>query len=123
MKVTPEGFAAAVGHLISAGYAPEELEAYVLMGAPGQRFEEVESTIRFAHEAGTIVRLADFSPIPGTGYFDTALEKYGINLREPLLQNSSVIPHLVSGLREHYQELKALAQSLNAELRSRSPDS
>ena len=123
MKVTPEGFTVAVDHLMSAGYAPGQLEAYVLMGAPGQQPEEVEETIHFVHDRGTIIRLADFSPIPGTEYFTTSEESYGLDLQEPLLQNSSVIPHLVPGLYGQYQNLKALARSLNAGLRARGRDS
>ncbi len=118
-KVTPEGFKTAVSNLVSAGYAPGNIEAYALMGAPGQQAEEVEQTIRMIHSAGAIVRLADFSPIPGTGYFDAAAKTYGIDLTEPLMQNSSALPHLVSGLLKQYQELKELANSLNADLKRR----
>jgi radical SAM superfamily enzyme YgiQ (UPF0313 family) len=115
-KVTPQGFRTAVGNLLSAGYAVGELEAYVLMGAPGQRSDEVAETLRFAHESGTVVRLADFSPIPGTAYFARAEQVYGLDLREPLLQNSSVLPYAVPGLHEEYEMLKALARRLNATL-------
>jgi radical SAM superfamily enzyme YgiQ (UPF0313 family) len=119
MKVTPRGFETAASHLFSAGYAPGEVGAYILMGAPGQPFDEVEQTIRFVHAAGVVVKLADFSPIPGTAYFDAAVKTYGIDPSEPLRQNSSVLPHLVPGLLEHYRDLKALATSLNATLKPR----
>ncbi len=120
-KVTPEGFGAAMSGLFSAGYAPGSIEAYVLMGAPGQRPEEVEETMRFVHENGGVIRLADFSPIPGTEYFNAAVKTYGLDPMEPLLQNSSVLPHIVPGLLDQYQELKALARSLNSGLATRSP--
>jgi hypothetical protein len=120
-KVTPEGFNTAMSNLFSAGYAPGSIEAYVLKGAPGQRPGEVEETMRFAHENGGTIRLADFSPIPGTGYFDAAVKTYGLDPTEPLLQNSSVLPHIVPGLLDQYQELKALARSLNSRLTARSP--
>jgi radical SAM superfamily enzyme YgiQ (UPF0313 family) len=120
-KVTPEGFTAAMSNLFSAGFAPGSIEAYVLMGAPGQRPEEVEETMRFAHENGGAIRLADFSPIPGTGYFDAAVETYGLDPAEPLLQNSSALPHIVPGLLDQYQKLKTLARSLNSQLAARSP--
>lgn len=118
MKVTPEGFEAAVDRLFSAGYAVGQLEAYVLMGAPGQQPEEVQETIRFAHKTGAVVRLADFSPIPGTAYFEAAKERFGIDFEEPLFQNSSVYPHLVPGMHEQYQNLKDLAKSLNTQVLS-----
>ncbi len=120
MKVTPTGFEAAVQQLLSAGYAGR-LEAYVLMGAPGQQPEEVRETIRFAHKTGVVVRLADFSPIPGTEYFKAVKDSLEIDFDEPLLQNSSVYPHLVPGLYEQYQDLKELAKSLNAQLISHNP--
>ena len=122
-KVTPEGFKTAILNLVSAGYAPGDIEAYALMGAPGQQAEEVEQTIRMIHTAGAIVRLADFSPIPGTGYFDAAAKMYGIDLTEPLMQNSSALPHLVPGLLKQYQGLKGLANSLNADLKRHAEES
>ncbi|MBI4831713.1 MAG: B12-binding domain-containing radical SAM protein [Candidatus Lindowbacteria bacterium] len=116
VKVTPDGFRRAVSNLFAAGYGAGDIEAYALMGVPGQREKEVEETIRFARDAGAVVRLSDFSPIPGTSYFEAAKREYGIELADPLLQNSSVYPYLVPGLREQYARLKALAQSVNSDL-------
>lgn len=118
LKVSIEGFEAAVKCLFEAGYVRGEIEAYVMMGAPGQPAEEVERTVRFAHRVGTVVRLADFSPIPGTPYFDSAVEAYGLDPAEPLLHNSSVLPHLAPGLYDQYQALKDLAGALNSDLRN-----
>jgi len=117
-KVSIEGFRAAVSHLAQAGYGPGDIEAYVMMGAPGQPPEEVERTMRSVHSTGAIIKLADFSPIPGTPYFAAAVERYGIDPSEPLLQNSSAIPHLVPGMADQYQSLKDLARTLNSSLRN-----
>lgn len=119
MKVTMKGFETAVSHLAEAGYAPGEIEAYVMMGAPGQQAEEVERTMRFVHAAGAVIKLADFSPIPGTPYFDAALEAFGLDPSEPLMQNSSALPYFVPGLSEQYQALKDLAGTLNSKMHSR----
>jgi radical SAM superfamily enzyme YgiQ (UPF0313 family) len=119
MKVSMKGFEEAMKCLFEAGYSRGEIEAYVMMGAPGQPPGEVERTIRFAHGAGALVRLADFSPIPGTPYFDAAMETYGLDPAEPLLHNSSVLPHLVPGLHDQYQALKDLAGALNSDMRNR----
>lgn len=118
-KVSPAGFSEAMSNLLAAGYAAGSIEAYVLMGVPGQQPEEVEETMRFVNETGVVVRLADFSPIPGTKYFDSAIEMYGLDIHEPLLQNSSVLPFMVPGLLEQYQRLKTIARSLNTRLASR----
>ena len=120
MKVSMKGFEEAMKFLFEAGYSHGEIEAYVMMGAPGQPPEEVERTIRFAHGTGALVRLADFSPIPGTPYFDAAMETYGLDPAEPLMHNSSALPHLVPGLHNQYQALKDLAGALNSDLRKRS---
>ncbi|MBI5118845.1 B12-binding domain-containing radical SAM protein [Candidatus Poribacteria bacterium] len=115
-KVTPDGFKRAVSCLLAAGFEIGDLQAYLLMGVPGQQESEVKETMLFAHEMNTLVRLSDFSPIPGTGYFRAATETYGLDLSEPLLQNSSVYPYLVPGLADRYKRLKELARSLNTEL-------
>jgi len=115
-KVTLEGFKGAVANLSSAGYPPGAIEAYVMMGVPGQRLGDVEQAMHFAHKVGALVRLADFSPIPGTKCFDTAVQTYDLNPGEPLLQNSSVLPHLVPGMWGEHQRLKMRARELNSRL-------
>jgi radical SAM superfamily enzyme YgiQ (UPF0313 family) len=122
MKVAPKGFEAAVSNLFAAGYAVGDIEAYVLMGVPAQSSKEVEETMRFVHETGAVIRLADFSPIPRTAYFDVAVETYGLDPREPLLQNSSVLPHLVPGMWDRYRKLRAVARSMNSALVCRTAD-
>ncbi|GAB4355441.1 MAG: B12-binding domain-containing radical SAM protein [Candidatus Abyssubacteria bacterium] len=117
-KVSPSGFETAMTNLFSAGYIPGDIEAYVMMGIPGQPPEEVERTMRFAHGLGAVIRLADFSPIPGTRCFDEAVRLYGLDAAEPLLQNSSVLPLLVHGLSERYERHKSRAHDLNMALKS-----
>jgi len=68
-----------------------------------------------------VIKLADFSPIPGTAYFDAAVEKYGLDPAEPLFQNSSALPYLVPGLSEQYRALKDRARSMNSKLTHRAP--
>jgi radical SAM superfamily enzyme YgiQ (UPF0313 family) len=116
MKVTAEGFRRGAQYLFAAGYPKGALEAYALMGAPGQQPEEVEETMRFVHHEGIVIRLADFSPIPGTEYYQKAAALSPANFNEPLFQNSSVFPHFVPGLLEQTQKLKFLARSLNDRL-------
>jgi radical SAM superfamily enzyme YgiQ (UPF0313 family) len=116
MKVTIEGFRRGAQHLFAAGYPKGALEAYVLMGVPEQEPEEVEETMQFLHNEGVCIRLADFSPIPGTEYYRKAAALSPTNLNEPLFQNSSVFPHLIPGLLEQTQKLKSLARSFNDRL-------
>lgn len=92
-KVSNEDMIAAVDHLKSAGYKPKELEAYVLMGLPGQQLDEVVASMLFVHNLGVLVRLASFSPIPGTEEFDRAVERNQISADiDPLLTNKTIFP-------------------------------
>lgn len=92
-KVTPADLEITVGHLEKAGYSRKSLEAYVLMGLPDQPFEEVYQSILFVHSLGIKVRLASFSPIPGTVDYRRAVER-GLFPQDadPLLTNKSVYP-------------------------------
>lgn len=117
-KVSMDGFRAAISSLTGAGFASGEIEAYVMMGAPGQQADEVEQTMRIVHAEGAIIRLADFSPIPGTPYFDAARNAFNLDPDEPLRQNSSALPHIVPGLHDQYIALKKSAETLNSKLRA-----
>jgi radical SAM superfamily enzyme YgiQ (UPF0313 family) len=112
-KVTTPAFEEAVIHLKRAGYGPGELGAYVLAGLPDQPLSEVEDTVHFVHDLGVEVKLALFSPIPGTPDGDRALP----GSADPLLHNNTVYPYL---LGEDYvrqlQRVKNLAKEGNAAL-------
>jgi radical SAM superfamily enzyme YgiQ (UPF0313 family) len=92
-KVTPGNLSRAVANLEKAGYKKNSLEAYVMMGLPRQSMEEVYESILFVHTLGIKIRLASYSPIPGTVDYDRAI---GENLfqknADPLLTNKTVFP-------------------------------
>ena len=92
-KVTPSDLESAVKNLERSGYQRKSLEAYVLMGLPGQSFEEVYRSILFVNSLGLKVSLASFSPIPGTVDFDRAVQQelFPANA-DPLLTNNSIYP-------------------------------
>ena len=92
-KVTPDDLERAVQHLEKAGYPRKQLEAYVLMGLPDQPLEEVYQSILFVHSLGIRIRLASFSPIPGTVDYQRAVER-GLFPpdADPLLTNKSIYP-------------------------------
>jgi radical SAM superfamily enzyme YgiQ (UPF0313 family) len=94
-KITNQGLAAAVENLKQAGYQGKDLEAYVLMGLPGQDLEEVISSVLFVTQCGIKTKLARFSPIPGTREWERAVEAYGFDPQaDPLLHNNSIHPFL-----------------------------
>ncbi|GAB4327541.1 MAG: B12-binding domain-containing radical SAM protein [Calditrichia bacterium] len=111
-KVTPNVLQKAVEHLVEAGYSKKQLEAYVLMGLPRQPFEEVFRSILFVNTLGIKVRLASFSPIPGTPDYHRAI---GDGLfppnADPLLMNKSVYPLFRN--REAYYRFHRIRQLVN----------
>ncbi len=92
-KVSNEAMVQAVENLKQAGYRAKDIEAYVIMGLPGQSLEEVVASIIFVNSLGVIVRLASFSPIHGTVEFERAVEAGLIPEDiDPLLTNKSIFP-------------------------------
>jgi molybdenum cofactor biosynthesis enzyme MoaA len=115
-KVRYDEFLRAVAYLKEAGFAPEELGAYVMAGLPGETFEEAARNVAAVHAAGVPVRLAQYSPIPGTAYFERARASAPVDITEPLLQNNTAVPLLDRESYRAHDRLKALAQHLNDNL-------
>ncbi len=114
-KVTNEAMTQAVHNLVAAGYKAAELEAYVLMGLPEQSLEEVIASIIFVNNLGVQVKLASFSPIPGTLEFQRAVEKGLIPEDvDPLLTNKSIYPLAdPQGSFEQFRKIRTFAMVLN----------
>jgi len=90
-KVNEEDLIKAVENLACAGYRRKDLGVYIMVGLPGQKIEEIIDTIEFVHKTGARVKIAQFSPIPGTLEFKKALKESSLPLdKEPLLQNNSI---------------------------------
>ena len=114
-KVSNSGMIRAVENLTNAGFKASELESYVLMGLPNQSIEEIIGSIIFVNNLGVKVRLASFSPIPGTLEFDRAVESDFIEKDiDPLLTNNSIFPLKTSGVNiDINQKIKTVANKLN----------
>ncbi len=110
-KVYADEFAAAVQHLRTAG--ARSVTAYVLLGHPDLDSQDVERSIRFAHQCGTRVLLSEFSPIPGT--IDGEKSKPWADLNEPLSHNKTAFALRRLGA-EAINRLKALTHTLNESL-------
>ncbi len=114
-KVSDEAMIEAVQHLINAGYRAKDLEAYVIMGLPGQSLDEIVASIIFVHNLGVLVRLASFSPIPGTQEFERAV-KLGLisDDIDPLLTNKSIFPLANEKISyETFRKIRKFANVLN----------
>ncbi len=103
-KVDDASFARAVRALFKAGFSAHEVAAYVLIARPGQSVDQARATVAFSHKLGVPVRLAEFSPIPGTAEFQAAVAMgYLAADADPLLHNRATYP---CGDAQAWEELK-----------------
>jgi hypothetical protein len=113
-KVDQRTFALAVEALIAAGFSAQDVAAYVLVARPGQSVQQARATVEFAHSLGIPVYTAQFSPVPGTDEFDTAVAAGHIAAdADPLLHNNSIYP---CGDAQEWEELKRRIRSRNRTL-------
>jgi len=110
-KVYPEEFAAAVECTRRAG--AEYIASYVIVGHPDSDDQQLQYSIRFAHQCGTRVILSEFSPIPGT--IDGVRSEKWVDPKEPLSHNKTAFTIRRLGV-DYLDKLKKLSRSLNAQL-------
>ncbi|MFH1561995.1 MAG: radical SAM protein [Nitrospirota bacterium] len=111
-KVCNLEFEQAILNLKEAGYNPYEIEVYVMCGLPGQKDTDVLESINYVARQGVMVRLVEFSPIPGTKEWLRAVTEFGFAPDvDPLLHNNSALPFQA---RESYQQLKNLVTAVNS---------
>jgi radical SAM superfamily enzyme YgiQ (UPF0313 family) len=117
-KVSNESFARAVANLYAAGFGPNALDAYVMMALPGQSIHEILWSMAYVHSLGVGIRLAAFSPIPGTVDYERAVARGELAAdADPLLTNNSILPiRLPEVPHETYGKINLLAKALNAQL-------
>jgi radical SAM superfamily enzyme YgiQ (UPF0313 family) len=116
-KITSDDFLRAIKNFEAAGYRRKDIEVYVMMGLPGQGMGEVRDSTKFVHDAGSMIRLVSFTPIPGTAYWNESVFLKRSLADEPLLHNNSIYP--LSGTEmewEDYSKLKEMVRDMNAAL-------
>jgi radical SAM superfamily enzyme YgiQ (UPF0313 family) len=114
-KITNEEFERSVRILEKAGFKRKNIESYIIMGLPGQSLQNIIESMLFVHKQGIKIRLASFSPIPGTIDYQRAIEA-GIIPQDidPLLCNKSIFPlHKKYYSYETYHKLRQLVNILN----------
>jgi pyruvate-formate lyase-activating enzyme len=107
-KVDPREFEFAVQCLKKAG--AQSVVTYIIVGHPDTETQDLEYSIRFAHECGTRVLLSEFSPVPGTA--DSLKSEKWANLKEPLSHNKTAFAIRRLG-NDYLNYLKDLNRSLN----------
>jgi radical SAM superfamily enzyme YgiQ (UPF0313 family) len=92
-KLNNAEFEDAVRMLKKAGFKDGGFMLYLLMGMPGQSFEDIENAIDYVKALGGKVSLSEYSLIPKTRDFEALRLKIGKDiLDEPLCHNKSVYP-------------------------------
>ena len=91
-KIGEGDFERGVQHLLKAGFAHNEIGAYILMGLPGQSVDSVMETIDFVANTGAVPFLSEYSPIPHTALWKKAISHSEYNLAEPLFHNNTILP-------------------------------
>ena len=92
-KVNRREFEQAVGFLKSAGFSPDRIGAYLLVGLPRQAMAQVEDSIRLVKEIGITPVLAHYTPIPHTRLWEEAkaISRYDLSA-DPVFTNNAVFP-------------------------------
>lgn len=114
-KISNTGMQSAVKNLIKAGYAARDLDAYVIMGLPGQSLDEILESIVFVNNLGVQVSMASYSPISGTLDFQRAVDSGLIKEDiDPLLTNKTLFPLKNDDLDyETFRKTRIFSQILN----------
>jgi len=90
-KVTNEEFIRAVKILGNEGFSKKEIGVYLMYGLPDQEHGSVREGIRFLKELDVKIHLTEFSPIPGTKYWERLRGKGILNEHtDPLVTNNTV---------------------------------
>ena len=109
----------AIKQLKSAGFVKDQIGAYILLGLPGQTYDQVAKTIRFAGKIGCMPYLSEYSPIPHTEIWKEALAVSRFDLAvEPLFHNNSLLPCWDGDVFKELAQLKGLTQEIRAEIQS-----
>ncbi|MFC1683611.1 B12-binding domain-containing radical SAM protein [Candidatus Zixiibacteriota bacterium] len=108
----------ALEHLARAGYRRQQIGVYLMAALPGQTAGEIVESIDFVIGQGAPVKLALYSPIPGTSEWRHAVRR---GLQEPgadpLLQNNTVFPASSPELPpERLETIKQYVKERNASL-------
>jgi hypothetical protein len=109
-KVTNDDLARAVHCLSNAGATLDSMTAYVILGHPQINNQRVEATMRYIHDLGIRLSLADFSPIPQTPDGESC--RQWVNLDEPLWHNKTAFTIKLLG-EDKVNEIKRLCRNLN----------
>jgi radical SAM superfamily enzyme YgiQ (UPF0313 family) len=112
-KVSLGDFETALKNLKEAGFQKKDIGAYILMGLPGQTIESVTDTVMFAHRAGAMPYLAEYSPLPETPLWETSVACARFDLlRDPIFHNNCLLSCWSEEQITKVQDLKNLVKNI-----------
>ncbi len=107
-KLSEGDFDRAVRSLIKAGFAKDQIGAYILAGLPGQSVASVKESAEFVNRAGAMPYLAEYSPIPHTPLWGRAVASSSYDLAaEPLFHNNTLLPCWNEDERKEFRQVRA----------------
>jgi radical SAM superfamily enzyme YgiQ (UPF0313 family) len=112
-KIGSFEFETAAKNLYHAGFTRSEIGAYLLVGL-SDSLMDVKKDADFISKCGLSVHLNQLSPVPGSRFYETVMDKHPEIEQEPLLQNDSsfIFTHLGFDYAE-VAELKEYVRSLS----------
>ncbi len=96
-KVSSSEFESAVENLVSANAERSNITAYIMMGHPLQRVEDVYESMDFMKKLRIRFMLSEYSPVPKTRDFKLAMKVANLPEDEPLYQNKTAYPIFLWG--------------------------
>lgn len=96
-------------NLIKAGFINKNIEVYILIGLPEQNIPEIEEATEYVKSLHGTIRLAQFSPVPGTQDWKKAIDLKIIQRNsDPLFQNPTVYAYKNPYLSiKEYEQIKS----------------
>jgi radical SAM superfamily enzyme YgiQ (UPF0313 family) len=117
-KYSTGEFERAVNQFKKAGFTTNQIGAYILMGLPGQTYDQVAETVTYVGKAGAMPYLSEYSPIPHTQMWKEAVEVSRFDLRdEPLFHNNTIFPCWNGESLEKVSTLKNMVQDIRKKAR------
>ncbi len=106
-KTDRSQFERAVSTLRRKGFSAEQIGVYILTGIYNQSYQEVKNAIDYVYDIGAIPYLSEYSPVPGSTFFEDDKKHSIFDLSEPLYHNNLILPMRSEKLSyEHFLELK-----------------
>ncbi len=113
-KITNDEFERCIKSLKQVGFTHKNISAYVMIGLPDQKVEDIIKTFEFVYNLGVKIYVSQFSPVPGTPEFKKVVMSYGFDFTEPLNSNKTAFPLRNKVMSyKRYEKIRSFAKFLN----------